>query len=165
MNLGSLAGGTCRICGSDTMGADIGCSCKKLYDRATFIVLRKHDKISLEYNYSIGMRYYMDMFCREYEEKLAKHNGNIAKMYKNEFNRQFFPSVYNQYKEKGYVSKKQLEIVIKKMFPLGCGGGSKVYMDIEKRKKEYISAFVSEYDFEIVEVTKNLWKSKKVIKN
>ena len=48
---------------------------------------------------------------------------------------------------------------------VGCGGGSKEYMDIEKRKKEYISAFVSEYDSEIVEVTKNLWKSKKVVKN
>ena len=158
MRLGSLAVGTCKICGSDTMGADIGCSCKKLYDKATFIVLKNYDKISMEYNYSIEMRHYMNMFCRDYEDKLSKYNGNISKMYRSDFNRQFFPSVYNQYKEKGFVSRKQLNIVLKKMYP--CGVGSSEYMEIDGRKKDLLCNFVKEHDSEIVEVTRNLWKSK-----
>ena len=55
MKLGTLAGGTCRVCGSDTYGAEIGCGCIHMYHQAGFIVLRNHDKDSLEYNWGIEM--------------------------------------------------------------------------------------------------------------
>jgi hypothetical protein len=53
MKLGSLAGGVCRISGSDTVGADIGCSCMIMYNRAKKIALDNHVKESLAYNSAI----------------------------------------------------------------------------------------------------------------
>ena len=89
MKLGSLAGGVCRICGPDTMGADIGCGCVIMYNRAKKIALHNHDKESLEYNYSIEMRFLMDKFVAEYETRLEKHNGDLDKTFKNDFKKQF----------------------------------------------------------------------------
>lgn len=159
MKLGALAGGTCRVCGSDTMGADIGCSCMKLYRQSVFIVLQKHDKDALEYNYGIRMKFIMNTFCTWYEDKISKHDGNIEKTFRTDFNRQFFPSVYEQYKQKGYVSKKQLDIVEKKVFPIGIPYEElKILDDI---KVQFIKDFTKAHDGECLEVTRNLWKSKK----
>lgn len=159
MKLGSLAGGTCRICGSDTYGSDIGCGCKVMYNQAKFMVLKNHAPDSLEYNYSINMRYIMDKFVSMYESKLNKHNGNTDKMYRNNFKKQFFPSVYDFYKNKGYVSKKQLSLVMQELYRDYSTNND--YQEIEKLKANYLNNFVKEHDTEIIDVARNLWKSKK----
>jgi hypothetical protein len=158
MKLGALAGGTCRVCGSDTYGADIGCGCIHMYHQAGFIVLRQHDKDSLEYNYGIQMKFIMNDFCSWYEEKMNRCDGNIDKMFRTDFNRQFFPSVYDQYKQKGYVSKKQLDVVKQKIYPNGMYD---VWEKIENQKRQFMQDFIKEHDGECIEVARNLWKSKK----
>ena len=160
MKLGSLAGNVCRICGSETMGSDIGCSCKKLYDKAVFIALKNHDDDSLAYNFSIEMKYYMEKFISQYDGLYQRHNGNINKMYRTEFNRTFYPSVYKFFKENGYVSKKQLDIV-KRLLGKDFDFAEKDYEEIQKQKKNYLADFSSRNDSEIVEITRNLWKQKK----
>lgn len=160
MKLGILAGGVCRICGSDTMGSDIGCGCRGMYERAKFICLRLHDKDSLEYNYGIKMRHIMNMFVGYYDESFKKHDGKIEKMFKTDFNRSFYPSVYAQYKEKGYVSKKQLDIVSSKL-QFGCQDDITDTKDIQNEKDAYMNNFTMANDNEIVEIARNLWKQKK----
>ena len=160
-NTGRLGDGKCRICGADTYGSDIGCSCQKLYDEGTFIVLKQKPEESLEYNYSIKMRVTMDSFCHIYEEDLKSHNGDINKMYRTSFNRSFFPSVYDFYKEKGYVSAKQLSLVEKRYFTYGLDD---LWDKIENRKKSFLEGFKCKYDKEIVDVAFNLFKKKKAEK-
>lgn len=157
MKLGILANNVCRICGSETMGADIGCSCKKLYNKATFIALNNNEK-SLDYNYGIEMRATMNRFVDWYDERLKKHDNNILKMFKSEFKRKFYPSIYAFYKERGFVSRKQLDI-IKRIF--NEDESSKLYEETEKNKQLFLNMFQKEHDAEIVEITKSLWKSKK----
>lgn len=159
MKLGALAGGICRICGSDTMGSDIGCTCMGKYKQAAFIVLRNDDKASLEYNYSLEMRVIMGLFCAEHEESLARHNGDVNKAYKTAFNRSFYPSVYSFYKEKGYVSKKQLGIVHKRL-AYSPDKEEAIYNETEKAKEAFLKDFERQHDGQIVEVARNLWKAK-----
>ena len=64
------------------MGAEIGCGCIHMYHQAGFIVLRNHDKDSLEYNWGIEMKFIMNDFCSWYEEKMNRYEGNIKKMYR-----------------------------------------------------------------------------------
>lgn len=156
MKLGAMAGGVCRICGSDTLGADIGCSCLKLYNRAKTIALKNHNSESLEYNYGIEMRYIMDKFVKAYDERLEKHNGNLDKMFRNDFKKSFYPSVVEFYKTKGFVSKKQLEIVRREL-----DLRSDTYVVIDKKRENFLNSFARDNDSEIVEITRNLWKQKK----
>lgn len=158
MKLGSLAGGVCRICGSDTMGADIGCGCLKMYNEAKFIALKNHGGASVTYNYDIKMQAVMNYASRCYEEALARHNNDINKVFKTDFNRKFFPWVFQFYKEHGYVSGKQLKIVEKK-YCVDVDGS--FFEKIEEMKKKYLDNFASENDSEIVEIARNLWKQKK----
>jgi len=161
MKLGKYAGGICRICGSDTLGADIGCSCINMYSRAKKIALKNHNKESLEYNYSIEMRYLMNKFVSDYEIKLMKHNNDLNKTFRSEFKKSFYPSVVNFYKEKGFVSKKQLEIVKKELYGFNGGCMSEDYPKINELKENFLNKFASENDSEIVEIARNLWKQKK----
>lgn len=161
MKLGFFANNVCKICGSETMGSDIGCSCKKLYNKAVFIALKNDDKSSLNYNYSIEMQIIMNSFINWYDEKLKSHNNNITKMFRSEFKKSFYPSTYAFYKEKGYVSKKQLDI-IKRCF--NEDELQKLYEETEKRKQKFLNNFQKENDFQIIEITKNLWKNKNHIK-
>lgn len=161
MKLGALANNVCRICGSETMGADIGCSCQKLYDKATYIVLKQKQDENLEYNYSIKMKVTMDKFCSLYESDLSAHNGDINKMHRSNFNRGFFPSVYKFYKEKGYVSAKQLEIVEKRYFTYGLDN---LWEDIDKARESFLRSFKEKYDSEIIDVAWNLFKQRKAEK-
>lgn len=161
MKLGRFAGGVCRICGSDTMGADIGCSCMIMYNRAKKIALHNHEKESLEYNYSIEMRFLMDKFVAEYETKLEKHDRDLDKTFRNDFKKQFYPSVVSFYKSKGYVSKKQLDVVIRELYGFNGGCMSEDYKIIEDKKKVFLDNFTHDNDSEIVEITRNLWKQKK----
>ena len=159
MKLGKYAGGVCRICGSDTLGADIGCSCINMYNRAKKIALRNHEKESLYYNYTIKMKEIMDFSLKTYEESLAKHNNDINKVFHTDFNRSFFPSCFQFYRDKGYVSSKQLSIVERKY----CfESDSSFYKRIEDLKENYLSAFAGEHDEEIIEIARNLWKQKKI---
>ena len=164
MKLGNLAGGVCRICDSDTLGADIGCSCRIMYERATYIALRNHEEENLMYNWCIESEIIMDKFCSMYEYSLEQHEGKIEKMYRSEFNRNFFPSVYAQWKEKGMVSKKQRNIVWNKYFIHDFDLRKEIEDKVRDAKKSFISAFQSTYDSEIVEITRNLWKQKKTNK-
>lgn len=156
MNLGILARNVCKICGSETMGADIGCSCRKLYGKATFIALRNYNNLSLAYNYGIEMHVIMDNFVKFFDEKAKKHNNEIEKMFRSDFRKNFFTSVYEFYKSKNFVSKKQLDIV-KKSFEYES---EKLYADIEEKQKSFLLDFQKNHDKEIVEITKNLWKQK-----
>jgi hypothetical protein len=160
MKLGALANNVCRICGSETMGADIGCSCRKLYDKAIFMVLSKHSEECLEYNYSIKMRVVMNEFSKIYEENL-KEKGAINKVFKTSFNRTFYPSVYEFYKKNGYVSSKQLHIVENKYFSCGL---NEINDKIEKEKKIFLDNFKEKYDSEIIDVAWNLFKKRKAEK-
>ena len=160
MKLGMLAGGICRICGSDTLGANIGCGCMRMYERAVWIALRNHDEESLTYNYSLDMRYTMDKFVKSYEERLAKHNGDINKTFRSEFKRQFVPSVVEFYKKNGFVSKKQLTLVKRDLY-YPYEGDETSEEDIKKLQKSFIADFKAKYDSEIVEIARNLWKQKK----
>lgn len=161
MKLGSLAGGVCRICGSYTMGADIGCSCMIMYNRAKKIALHNHEKESLEYNYSIEMRYIMNKFVTSYETRLAKHNGDLDKTFRSDFKKSFYPSVVAFFKERGFVSKKQLEIIKNELYGFNGGCMSEDYPQIEKQKEIFLNKFALDNDSEIVEITRNLWKQKK----
>lgn len=163
MKLGSLANGVCRICGSDTItGNDIGCSCQKMYNKATFIILKNHPEDSIKYNYSIEMNFIMTAYQKLYDSSFQKHNGDINKMFKTDFNRSFFPSVISFYKEKGFVSKKQLDIVKKRMFQKNFDDEENNFNLISDLKKKFINNFKTEHDSEIIEVARNLWKSKKI---
>ena len=164
MNLGSLAGGVCRVCGSDTLGADIGCSCIIMYERATYIALRNHEEESLAYNWYLESEIIMDKFCSMYEDSLEQHKGKIENMYRSEFNRSFFPSVYAQWKEKRRVSKKQRDIVWNKYFIYDFYLRKEVEDKVKAAKKSFISAFKGTYDSEIIEIARNLWKQKKANK-
>ena len=109
MKLGALAGGICRVCGSDTYGADIGCGCQGMYERATWIALKNHEDLSLEYNYGMEMKGIMDAYKEIYDNSFEKHNGDINKMFRSEFNRKFFPSVIQFYNEEGMFFSEQYE--------------------------------------------------------
>lgn len=162
MKLGRFAGGVCRICGSDTMGADIGCSCIFMYNRAKKIALKNHSKESLEYNYGIEMKFLMDKFVSKYEARLQKHNNDLDKTFKSDFKKKFYSSVVEFYKSKGFVSRKQLDIVLHELYEFDGGCASDDYKIIEKRKAEFLDCFSSENDPEIIEIAKNLWKQKKI---
>lgn len=161
MKLGSFAGGVCRICGSDTMGADIGCSCMVLFNRAKKIALKNHANDSLEYNWGISMRFYMDKFTAKFDENLKKHGGDLNKAFRNEFKKSFYPSVVEFYKSRGYVSKKQLDIVIRDLYAYDGASASNDYKTIEELKANFLNDFVKNNDSEIVEITRNLWKQKR----
>lgn len=159
MKLGILAGNVCRVCGSDTMGTPIGCSCKKMMKQASFIILAQNKEAAIEYNYSIKMRKYLEYFMADYEEKVERHEGKIEKMYRTEFNRKFYPSLYAFVKEKGYCSKKQLDIVIKR-FCSNFDLVAKIEKEIEEEKEKFLQHFEDEH-FELrLEVARNLWKQK-----
>lgn len=161
MKLGALAGGICRVCGSDTYGADIGCGCQIMYKRAIWIALKNHEDLSLEYNYGMEMKAIMDKYKEIYDASFEKHNGDINKMFRSEFNRKFFPSVIEFYNKKGYVSKKQLEIVKNKLFGYNPYERDEFYDDLKIKKESFINSFKAEYDGEIIVIARNLWKVKK----
>lgn len=106
------------------------------------------------------MKYYMEKFISQYDRLYQRHNGNINKMYRTEFNRTFYPSVYKFFKENGYVSKKQLNIV-KRLLGKDFDFVEKDYEEIQKQKKSYLTDFSNRNDNEIVEITRNLWKHSK----
>lgn len=155
MKLGILAGNVCRVCGSDTMGASIGCGCMKMMAKATFIVLSQNNEASLEYNYSIKMRKYLEYFILDYEARLERHNGNIDKMFKTSFNRAFYPSLYAFVKEKGYCSKKQLDIVVKR-FNNDYDLIEKIEKEIEEEKEIFLKNFAEENYKIRLEIARNL---------
>lgn len=159
MRLGIYAGNICRVCGSDTYGAEIGCSCKKFFNKAKFIALKQYSEDSLEYNFSIEMRAYMGRFVERYNEKLQKHNGNIDKTFRSDFKKSFFPSVVAFFNEKGYVSKKQLDIV-KREFEYDSDI-EKMYEEIKEKQDDFLEGFVNAHFSEIVEIARNLWKTQK----
>lgn len=160
MKLGNKAGGVCPICGSDTMGAEIDSNCKFLFSCAKDIVLKQYTEDSLKYNYGIESHIIMESFKKEVQEKIEQHKGNWNTAFKIKFKREFSKSVLDFYNEKGFVSKKQLDIVkrfcdtYKSMF-----GG--VQDSIIKEKKHFIKNFEKKHFEEIVEVARNLWKDLK----
>ncbi len=161
MKLGNLAGGVCRICGSDTYGNDIGCGCKAMYEEAKFICLKNHKDESIKYYWGIKLDYVMTHFVQWYDDLFERHDGQIEKMFRTKFNRSFYPSVYEQYEKSGFTSKKQLEIIQYKIFPPETQEEIAMLTEVDTLKDGYMKMFVSTYDNEIVEIARNLWKMKK----
>jgi hypothetical protein len=92
---------------------------------------------------------------------LEKHNGDLDKTFKSDFKKSFYPSVVEFYNSKGFVSKKQLEIVKNELYGFNGGCMSEDYPKIEKQKENFLNNFALNNDPEIIEIARNLWKQKK----
>lgn len=147
----------CVICGTRTLGARIGSGCQGFYKKATWAVLSRHSEESFEYNYKIRMKTIMDVFCEHYDHLLSQ-SGNVKKAWNKSFHRQFFPSVYDFYKGKGYVSKKQLNLVENYLQDLDFL--TDAIKETNKNKKEYFKNFQKKFDEEIINLTKTFYLEK-----
>ena len=95
----------CLICGSvisDTNYVGIGAECYKLYKCA------KRNKLFHDERYGILRKSYNDIKASNYI-KLIEY-VDYEKM-RNKFYKSFIPSVIEQYKNKGFITKKQEEII------------------------------------------------------
>lgn len=145
---------TCVICGTRTLGARIGSGCQGLYKKATWAVLSRHNNESFEYNYKIRMKTIMEIFCEHYEY-ILEQSGSVKKAWNKTFYRQFFPSVYDFYKGKGYVSKKQLNLVENYLQDLDFL--TRAVKETAKKKEEFLKEFRKNFDEEIVSLTKTFY--------
>jgi len=94
---------TCRICGaiiSDNNPDGIGSQCRAVYSKATYKVYLEDQQRRNKY-YQIGIKDLMD-YLKDYAE---------GKKFRSAFKKSFIPSVISWYDEKGFISKKQKEII------------------------------------------------------
>lgn len=138
---------TCMICGSRANGI-VGSSCRKFYNKATWAVLSNHSEESLTYNYTIKMKAHMGAFV-EYYSALVENGADIRKTL-GPFFTTFAPSVVTFYKEKGYVSKKQLQTVMQLEYKYGELSRVPVNKVIEEAKSLYLKEFQQKYVSEII---------------
>ena len=95
----------CMICGSvisDTNYVGIGVECYKLYKCA------KRNKLFHDERYEILRKSYNDIKASNYIKMLEYVD---YKKMRNKFYKSFIPSVIEQYKNKGFITKKQEEII------------------------------------------------------
>ena len=135
------------ICGSRANGI-VGSSCRKFYNKATWVVLSNHSEESLTYNYTIKMRAHMDAFVKYYST-LVENDVDIKKTLGSFFTT-FAPSVVSFYEEKGYVSKKQLQTVMQLEYKYDELSGIPVNRVIEEAKSLYLKEFQQKYMSEII---------------
>lgn len=136
------------ICGSRANGI-VGSSCRKFFNKATWNILSKHSDESLTYNYTIKMKAHMDAFT-EYYSALVENEDNDIKKILGKFFYTFAPSVVDFYKEKGYVSKKQLQTVMQLEYKYSELSRVPVYRVIEEAKALYLKEFQQKYISEII---------------
>ena len=134
MNICYSMGKTCKVCGSlisDNNITGIGCECRYSYQKAKSIVFFDSKERGLEY-FNIKVKSWLPVFIREYE--------NVK--FRSPFRKQFYPSVVEQYKTKGYVSKKQLEICIDMtVHKITQHEHEEIYDSIEEQQKNILEAF------------------------
>lgn len=95
----------CAICGApitDGNETGIGFGCRDKYDEAVYRAISKDPDNKFAYN-SIKVHAYMDKFVEEF----GSYDYSQSK---SGFMKDFVPSVIKFYKDKGYVSGKQLEV-------------------------------------------------------
>lgn len=95
-------GKTCKVCGSrisDNNTTGIGCECRYSYNKARKTVFFDERERGLKY-YAIEADSWMPLFIKTFKDT----------KFRSKFKKSFYPSIVEQYTEKGFVSKKQLEI-------------------------------------------------------
>lgn len=134
MKLGSLAGGICKICGSDTMGSNIGCGCRKFYNEATYEILYKsEDKNKM---YLVRNDFIMRKFEAYYSETEKKNR--------------FYDSILSFWKKSGFVTKKQVESL------MNFFGYERDFIErqADEVQRNFIRKFQEDNDEEIVKLAK-----------
>ena len=102
-------GRECAICGSsigDNNPDGIGGQCRSVWSRALTHTYFKFNGLGY-WKKQVG--FYLPLFIERFKDT----------KFRSEFRKSFYPSIVNQYKNVGRISKKQLEI-IKQMIPGDC---------------------------------------------
>ena len=135
----------CSMCGAkitanESIERGMGTECWKAYQGATTKELYKIEGFSLEYNWLIKVRYYLEIFVMMYEKKRPK--------FRSEFKKDFYDSVT---KKDARISKRQLEIIRNWVFEgefrpneeEGCED------DIYKKQREYRDEMIKKHNIKI----------------
>ena len=128
-------GRRCIICNtiiSDDNPDGIGYSCRSAYNRAKYIIFNEDNPYEL-WNVIVAntMRVFIDMF------------SNVK--FRNNFRKNFVPSVITQYKEKGRLSKKQLEICENFILEKNYERYEDMILCIAEEKRERINHYMNNY--------------------
>lgn len=175
-NFGILGNGcTCKVCGSDLISnRKIGCGCQKFYDNATMMVLKNHKEDGWYKYWSIKNDVYMKYLIAEDAEKIKRTTEKVramkkyAKCTEEEIQKivdtkihksSFIPSIIAQYKEKGFVTYKQIQ-PIENHFAWDEDLNETICNEIKFLQNKFISEFQSKYDNEIIPLAHKLWGSK-----
>lgn len=135
---------TCVICGSrlsENNTTGIGSECHKILKRVQYAKFFKEDKYEeqrREYN-NIKTSAYIDLI--KYVD-VSRCRSN--------FKKNFIPSVINQYEEKGFLTKKQTEIV-EEILSSKFDMFNNMQEEIEEEQREYLDSLDIEVSIEEVE--------------
>ena len=135
---------TCVICGSrlgENNTTGIGSECYKILKRVQYAKFFKEDKYAeqrKEYN-NIKTGSYIDLI--KYVD-VSRCRSN--------FKKNFIPSVINQYEEKGFLTKKQTEIV-EEILSSKFDMFNNMQEEIEEEQREYLDSLDIEVSIEEVE--------------
>lgn len=97
-------GRTCSVCGAligDNNPDGIGGECRFAYYGARKVLHNKDKERAYKY-YGTKARVFMPVFIEQHKDV----------KFRSEFKKSFYPSVVKQWEEKGYLSKKQLDICL-----------------------------------------------------
>lgn len=91
---------TCFVCGKKArLGEKMCKSCLSKFNKITSETLRENKNSSIEYYWTIKVRVYMRLFST-----IIKNRDDYPEIYN---------SIVNFYENKGFISKKQLEVVLR----------------------------------------------------
>lgn len=152
-----IGDGICAICGAWTNGSNIGSTCRKVYDRAIFWVLREHENERKAYE-ALESAPIVEKLKKLYDERMAKHGGNTQKAFRSSFRRSFIPSVLEQWSEKGFLSEKQRDIAKEIAFD-GEGLPAALETKIRETQRAFLGAFGDTFRAEITVKARKLYKS------
>jgi len=138
----------CIICGAVLVNSTdgIGCGCREMLKKCTYIHMKNNkDRTSYYEFWNVESVLYMEAF-----KKFANHVT-----FKSSFKKSFVPSVIAFYDKKGYVSKKQLEIV--KQILDDDWSVEAVEESIPKARKYVATQYQKLHYDEIVKMTHKMW--------
>lgn len=133
VNVHGYQEGRCMICGapiSPNNLTGIGCECQKVLERIQFETMFANEEFRTHY-FQIESKPLINMLREYWNSKGARVRSS--------FKKSFIPSVLDFYDGKGFVSRKQLNLVID-ILKYECSYLPEILNRIEKEKKDYLNS-------------------------